>query len=123
MTVEQRIAELVDQGATMQLAGPYPDVTYVLAHAAIMDGPSRLRWCPIFPEHQGHVHETPYNYATLVHDRDVAFYQGETLVGYIAPYEESTLEVDSVIENLAAWRQGLEVYDNKIRFLEFFENA
>jgi hypothetical protein len=122
MTITERMEQLLEHGATIQLVGR--NLTLTLAGCHILTGPSRLRWCALFPEHQGHIHETPYTRITLVAgDRDIAFWQGKRMIAYIAPFEESGLSLDSVVAVLAKWRAYLNENDNAVQFENFFNQV
>ncbi|MBU0847694.1 hypothetical protein KKH23_10950, partial [Patescibacteria group bacterium] len=67
-----------------------------------------LRWCAIFPEHQGHIHHLYYDKAVLDNDgRDILFYRGGELVAGVVPYIESNLPADDVHEALARWKDAV----------------
>ncbi|WP_442510558.1 hypothetical protein SH528x_002183 [Novipirellula sp. SH528] len=125
MTPEQRLEELIAHGAAIQLPlHDQPMLTLTLAGALWLTDPKRLRWCAIFPEHQGHVHELRYTRTDMMNDgRDIAFYRGPDLVAGVVPYEEGDLETDEVRAALAAWRDQLGRYDNVAQFAEFLEMA
>ena len=119
MTPQERMTKLIEHGAAIQLLAPYPRLTLTLAGALWLTKPKRLRWCAIFPEHQGHVHETRYTRVEVIHGRDIAFYQGGAMVAYVVPYEEGLLPVDGVREALVEWRALFTKHDNTANFAEF----
>jgi len=123
--IRDRMIELIKKGASLQVLLPdTPMVTFILAGVLWRTRPIRLRWCAIFPEHQGHIHETPYNKVRLINKgRDIAFYRDEEIVLYVAPYEESGLDLGPVIETFADWQQQLRRFNNEEQFAEFLETA
>ena len=125
MTHQERLAELIEQGATIQLTpDDGPMMTLTLAGALWLTLPNRLRWCAIFPEHQGHVHETEYHTVKFVNgERDIAFYRDGRIFFYIAPYIESPLDENEVREALAKWRDRLGRYNNAEQFADFLKEA
>ena len=126
MEIEGRLAQLIEQGAAIQvtLQEPRVDMELLLAAAVMLEDPKRLRWCAIFPEHQSHVHEVPYDAAVFeAGGRDIAFMRDGKIVMYVCPYEESTLDLDSARNGLAEWRGMLARYTNVAKFKEFFETV
>ena len=125
MTVRERLAQLVGEGAALQVRLPgHAMVVYLLAAISRKQSPTRLRWCAVFPEHQGHVHETAYDRAELVAGgRDVAFYRGDHLVLYVCPYAEAEHEIADMRELWDEWTFKLGQFNNAERFDEFFELA
>lgn len=124
MTLQERLDQLIEQGAVIHLLFPNdPMMTQLLARARIKHGPSRLRWCAVFPEHQSHVHETLYDKASVVHDRDVSFSRDGVLVAYVTPYIEAQTDLDDLQEALGEWKAQLAVGANTEEFADFFENA
>jgi hypothetical protein len=121
MTVQTRLAELIEHGAAIQLTDPR--ITLTLAGALWLIKPRRLRWCAIFPEHQGHIHETRYTRTEIYHGRDIAFHQGRVMVAYVCSYEEGPLPVEEVREALARWRDLLGKHGNVAEFAEFLAEA
>jgi len=123
MKIEKRLAELIEQGAAVQI--PEPNYgTFILAAAEIRDNPPRLRWCAIYPEHQSHVHEMEYDeVAFSVGTRDIDFRKGGKTVMYVCPYEESGLSLDGTATILAQWRGQLATFNNEEQFKEFFDEA
>jgi hypothetical protein len=56
--------------------------------------PQALRWCAVFPEHQGHVHWLKYS-SVEENGRDVLFYDDDkNLIAAVVPFEESTLDLE-----------------------------
>ena len=127
MTPKERIDQLIENGGILQLL-PSPGAAviqeFTLAGALWLARPARLRWCPIFPEHQGHIHETRYNTAELANGgRDVLFYRGKQLAFSVVPYLEAALNTDEVRAALAEWRARLKLFDNDKNFAEFLATA
>ena len=100
-----------------------PALEFTMADARWLDNPKRLRWCPIFPEHQGHIHETEYDEVINDYDRDLSFKLKGKQVLSICPYEESGLNSEDVVEALARWRALVGAYNNAENFREFFEET
>ena len=126
MKTEERLAQLIEHGAVIQvnLQEPSVDIALLLAAAVMLEEPKRLRWCAIFPEHQGHVHEVAYDEAVFeAEGRDIAFMRGEDIVMYVCPYEESTLDLEPARDGLAEWRGMLARHTNVAKFKEFFETV
>ena len=123
MTPQERMAELIEHGAAIQLLAPYPRLTLTLAGALWLTDPTRLRWCAIFPQHQGHIHETEYDEIKVIHDRDIAFYHKGEMTFYVCPYEESEEDLDAIRDALGAWRVLLGKYTNVDQFADFLRNA
>lgn len=122
--LEDRMAELIDNGTAIQLFDPYPSITLTLAGALWLRNPPRLRWCAIFPEHQSHIHELHYTRVAFCNDgRDILFYQYDKIVAGVVPYEEGTLPVDEVRAALARWQGLLAVEGNEANFNEFLATA
>jgi len=122
MDTAEKIAELLVHGATIALLGDFK-TELSLAEARMLTSPTRLRWCATFPVDQHHVHTTEYDRAEIVYDRDVAFYQGDAMVCYIVPWEESSLVLDDVRATLAAWKALISDKGYKARFDRFFDEA
>lgn len=125
MTNAKLLDDLVRRGATIQVFTPGGKAfTFVLAKCVMLSKPTRLRWCGVFPEHQGHVHETPFSrVAQEAGGRDLAFYKNGEMVAYVCPYEESGLSIDTARDLLAQWRAGLAKFNNQQNFENFFEDA
>ena len=123
MTIRERVAELIERGAALQvLFEDSPMITFLLA--GMLWRQKRTRWCAVFPEHQGHIHETEYDRAVFVNNgRDVAFYRGEVMVLYVCPYEESGGDLSAMHDNLIEWRRLLGLYNNAEQFAEFLAEA
>ena len=122
MTPAERLAELIRHGATIKIMDPA--VTLTLAGALWQTHPTRLRWCAIFPEHQGHIHETRFDRNEFnAGGRDIGFYRGDQMVAYVCPYEESGLDFDEVREALSRWRAVLVAHGNVADFTEFLAEA
>lgn len=125
MTIEKRLEELIHHGASIQclyLGLNFPCLT--LAGALWLTGPRRLRWCAIFPEHQGHLHETEYDEVKLVNDgRDLLFYENGNLKFGIVPYEESCEDIHAIRNALQKWQALLKVGNNKAEFEDFLTTA
>jgi hypothetical protein len=121
MTIQERIKELIQAGAAISIH--FPDdprpLTMLLAGAAWLQNPPRLRWCAVFPEHDGHIHESEYEEARLeASGRDIAFYAEGKLFLYVCPYEESGKDLRAYRDTLAEWRDLLSRYDNARKFEE-----
>lgn len=122
MTVQARTEELMKAGAAITVhphGWGFGGLTVPLA--AVLWEDKRLRWCAPYPEHQGHVHRTPYTTAKLeAGGRDVALYdaRGE-IAAYITPLEESELDARDATDALTGWRA---VRDEEV-FQRFFEQA
>jgi hypothetical protein len=124
MEIAERLTTLIEHGAAIQVFTPDDRLhTLTLAGAVWLDNPTRLRWCAIFPEHQGHIHETAYDDIETHHERDVAFYRDGEMVAYVCPYEEGPLPLDAVREALGKWRAILAQYNNAELFEDFLDNA
>lgn len=126
MKMEERLAQLIEHGAAIQVTLPElsVDMELLLAAAVMLEEPKRLRWCAIFPEHQSHVHEVPYDAAVFeAGGRDIAFMRGGKIVMYVCPYEESTLDLEPARDGLAEWRGMLARHTNAAKFKEFFERV
>ena len=120
MNPKERTEQLAREGGTIQIFDPHSTLTL----AKVEWGDNRIKWCAIFPEHQGHVHEFEYNRVTLFNDgRDVAFYAGKKMVAYICPYEEGGLPLDDVREVLAEWQRLMSLPNIAEEFELFFEEA
>lgn len=123
MNVKDRLEQLIAEGGVIDIIGQ-GTTELTLARAAWLANPTRLRWCAIFPEHQGHVHETRYDKAVLDNGgRDVLLYRGGALVATVVPAMEATLSTDDVRDALVRWRARLAVPGNQAQFEEFFEEA
>ncbi len=124
MTLRERMDALIKAGAVIQVAFPDdPTKAFTLASVRWRTRPTRLLWCGVFPEDQHHVHETAYDRAGAVHDRDLAFYRGGEIVLYVCPYEESGEATDDIRDALAEWRAWLGQDENAAQFTSFFESA
>jgi len=125
VTIRERLGKLIENGAAIQLLfEDAPMKTLLLAGALWRQNPTCLRWCAVFPEHQGHVHETSYSEVRLENDgRDIAFFEDGRMVAYVVPYEESGHEVDAMRENLGEWQYLVSRYKNAVLFAEFLETA
>lgn len=125
MTPKERVAELIEAGAAITALFPSESsLTFTLAGAYWLTGPTRLRWAPIFPEHQGHIHETEYDEARLmVEGRDVGLFLDGRMVAYVCPVEESGLSIDDARDGLAEWRDLLSKHNNAAQFAEFLAEA
>ena len=124
MKIKNRMTELIEHGAAIQLLDPYPRLTLTLAGAIWLRNPLRLRWCAIFPEHQSHIHELYYTrVASFNNGRDIHFFQYGKKVSGVVPYEEGTLPVDEVRAALGAWRRILAYGKNHAEFTQFFAKA
>jgi len=122
MTPEKRLTQLIGEGAVIAIMDPEVEIT--LAGALWVKEPDALRWVGVFPEHQGHIHETEYDEARLANDgRDVLLYKDGALVAGIVPYLESTLPSDDVREALAEWQAQLSTFGNAEEFAGFLQNA
>ena len=124
MTVQERLAAMIDVGATIQVFFPdAPSVTLLLAGVLWRRNPTRLRWCAVFPDDQHHVHETKYDEAKQLNGgRDVAFYHSGSMVAYACPYEESGGQLDEMRDALGEWRALLK-QDGGARFTTFLQEA
>ena len=121
MTIQERMEELIKAGATISVHFPNEIGAHsmLLAGVAWLREPTRLRWCAVFPEHDGHFHETHYDNAALVAGgRDVAFYAGERLIVHVCPYEESGGNLNVLRDTLIEWRNLLDKYNNTAKFEE-----
>ena len=114
-----RLAAAVASGTCIRTDG----LTLTLAYAELLPAPKRLRWCAIFPQHQGHVHELRYTRAT--HDaRCFTFYHGPQLVAEIMPYaEQRELPHQEVRDALDRWRTLLARNGNAAEFAGFIKDA
>lgn len=123
MTPQEKMKELLDHGAVIAfIDGRVPELT--LASVQWLENPTRIRWCAIFPQHQGHVHDTEYNRVAIVNDLYLVFYDaaGEMEM-CIGPYEEAARNTDEIREALANWRQTLSLNNNTEQFKRFLEDA
>lgn len=122
MTVKERMKELIEAGAAITVLFPVEKggpVTLLLAGAAWLAKPPRLRWCAPFPEHDGHVHETHYGRAALeVGGRDIGFYENGEMIMYVCPIEESGEDINAYRNTLLEWRNLLDKYNNAAEFAE-----
>ena len=126
MTVKERMDELIKNGAAITVAAPggRRTLTLLLAGVVWLQRPLMLRWCAVFPEHQGHIHETYYNNVRLVADgRDIGFYLEDELVLYVCPYEESGEDINAYRDTFIAWQAGLREYNNEAQFDDFLKTA
>jgi hypothetical protein len=98
-------------------------MAFTLAGVLWLTNPTRLRWCAIFPEDQHHIHETQYDRVEIVHNRDLSFYTDGEITAYVTTYQECTLPVDEVREELENWCALLSKHDNATYFAEFLRNA
>lgn len=122
MTPRKRMAELIEHGAVLSFTdGRLPELT--LAAVRWYKKPLRIRWCAIFPEHQGHVHENEYDRVEVYRERDVAFYDADgRMTISVCPYEYAAkLDPDVVLRALTEWRQTLALHNNVEQFRQFFE--
>lgn len=121
--MQTEIDKLLAYGATLQLFDPGELPTMLLAAAVLKTNPPRLRWCAVFPEHQGHVHELAYD-TVQAEGAGVSFRnKSGGLVGYIGPYDDSPLEEGPTKELLQRWRAGLAKFSNQADFEQFFNEA
>lgn len=124
MTPQGMLENLISHGAVIKVFPVGIDVPELtLAEVLWYTNPSRIRWCAVFPQHQGHVHETEYDKVRIVHDRDIGFYKDGGLVAYVCPYEESGLPDEDVRDVLAKWSVLVGHPWNKGRLKEFIEMA
>ena len=125
MTVQERMKELIEAGATIDVNFSDGGTLSMLLGAAVwLRNPTRLLWCTIFPEDGRHGHETPYDTAKLhAGGRDIGFYQGDFMVLYVCPYEEGRRDVNACRDTFAAWRNHLREGDNAKIFEQFFETG
>ena len=123
MTIKERMSELIEHGAAIQIQDP--KIALTLAGALWLGNPTRLRWCAIFPEDQHHIHETAYDEAQFDNDgRDILFYRASVLVVSVVPYEEGPLDVGEVRDALAEWQTFLDKYDEtREEFAHFLRTA
>lgn len=124
MTVRTKLKKLIEHGAVIKVLAPgvvVPELT--LAEVLWYTDPERIRWCAIYPEHQGHVHETEYDEVTIEHNRDVAFYKDGVMVAYVCPYEESGLPDEEVRDALTGWWRLLQLPWNEERLETFMRQA
>lgn len=121
MTPQEVIDKTMEDGAVISIAA-LDGLELTLAKIQWLENPSRFKWCAIFPEHQSHVHITPYDRIEILHDRDVAFYDkaGE-MVAYVCPYTESGLPDEEVERALAEWRDLVSKHNNQQNLDDFFE--
>lgn len=123
MEIEKRLGQLTEQGAVAQVPTQGGLLEVTLAAAALVPGPA-LRWCGIWPEHQGHVYTTRYTKAQLgAGGRDIYFYRGGNLVVGVTTLLESGLNTDEAQEALQAWRAALAGSGAGSKFEEFFQTA
>ena len=77
-----------------------------LAAAMRTAKPTGLRWCGIYPEHQGHVHDLRFADAALDNDgRDVVFRSADgDVVAAVVPLAESGMDYAEARDNLGRWQ-------------------
>ena len=140
MTIKEKTNALIKAGATITVHPPgfgFQGLEMVLAAVQWKTRPKRFRWCGVFPEDQHHVHETEYDRAEVVHDRDVAFYTGNApppvpnpynlspgvMVAYICPIAEGGLDIGGATEAWTEWKNAMALPHNKKEFEYFFAEA
>jgi hypothetical protein len=119
------MADLVNEGAILRFP-QHPDVPEkTLAVVEWKENPTRILWCAIFPEHQGHVHENEYHRCETKWDRDVLFYnEADEMVMAVYPYREAArLDPEEVCQVFADWKQMLSLHNNKQKLADFIEDA
>lgn len=125
--VEDRVEELLERGAVIQLLFPDdPMLSFTLA--GVIWGEDRggryMRWSAIFPEHQGHVHGLYFDKAELSPSgRDVLFYKEGKLIGSVVPYEEGPIPIDEVEEALVEWKALMDYPGKAEEFAYFLRTA
>lgn len=123
--IQEHATQLVTNGAgyTVVKDGTYLD--FLLAKVYWLDNPNRLRWVSLFPEHQGHVHETPYDKLTEeAGGLGVALRQKGKVVGYITTIAE--MDGLDYTKSMDAWRSWLRYMDfpnSGDNLDDFVENA
>lgn len=126
MTPAELARQLIEDGAVLAVT---PDglggdrLELLVGGAQWLTRPARLRWCAVFPEHQGHVHETAYDRLIAHHGRDVALMKDGVMVGYLCPPEESDLVVEEVQDRWADWQARLAIEGNQAELEEFLTEA
>ncbi|QDS91885.1 hypothetical protein FF011L_06210 [Roseimaritima multifibrata] len=124
MNTDELLTKLLDGGAVLGLLRPVSGDFWLAAAKWLPDdgdGPS-LRWCPMFPEHQGHIHHTRYTKATAKGDY-LLMYLGDDYVGGIGPALEFDIDRVQYANTRARWLERLAYGDNQARFADFFNNA
>ncbi|BAM04431.1 hypothetical protein PSMK_22720 [Phycisphaera mikurensis NBRC 102666] len=97
---------------------------FILATVRWLDDPQRVRWCAIFPEHQGHVHEAPYDELVIeAGGLGVGLRRDGKRAGYICPIIESGLDHDEAVAALAEWRHLLARHNNQQQHEQFLDDA
>lgn len=125
MTPQERIQQLLEQGAAYGIRNENVGESMAFVLGGVQwPRPGVMRWCAIFPEHQGHVHEAKFDRLTLeANGRDVALWQGERLASYVCPIDDGFLESDGPLASFAKWRHQLSLYNNKTNLDRFMTNA
>ena len=97
MTPQQLADKFVAEGAVFMPPGTHLD--YIIATVRWLDNPPRVRWCSIFPQHQGHVHEAEYDELVIESGGlGVGLRRSGHRAGYICPIRESGLDYDDAME-------------------------
>lgn len=124
MTIEERIKELVQHGAALQVYFPQKQArVFILGALVLVPGnPPAFKWCAIYPEDQHHIHTTIYTKVALAAGgRDVVFWDGNHLAACAVPIEES--DVSGNPRGLfGEWQDTLNVPGNRQQFETFFKN-
>ena len=121
MTKEKMLKKLLRRGAVLWFRESNSLTT--LARVMWLDKQKRIRWCGVFPQHQGHVHETPYDSVEVENDKALIFNAGEKSAFYIVPYDDNLLDPQRVKDTLDKWRSAMAVEGNEARFNTFFDEA
>lgn len=120
MTPQERLTELLRHGAAMFTVQTMSHL--MMATAKWEEDPQALKWCGMFPSHQGHIHRVKYTKVELMNDdRDLVFYNGKDIIATIEPFEVTGLSKDMVHTLMSEWKWMLGRYTNQDKFNQFFD--
>jgi hypothetical protein len=123
MQVEKLIENMVGNGAALWLASQ-PGLWFPVGYVRVV--PGALEWCSPEPVDQHHVHRLRITGLEPQYDRDVIIKQGDAVLGYLCPIEESGMDDEEAAQAILAtrrWRQAIEGPAARRRFLSFMDAA
>lgn len=122
MSFEKQAAQLIDDGAAVQVGQVDKVLPLAAATKVTENGGSYVRWCVLFPDDQSGVHMTRYDDWEQVGEYLLFYEAGQFVLG-IGPQAQFDIDQTDWVQLQDAWQTLLAQGDNQARFDSFFATA